>query len=313
MRRAAQFKHISSGRDGGFIIVAVLWIMMALATLVSTYAVYVVRTAYAVGASDDRVKAEALFTAALELTAYQLTSVPKEKRPPNGEFNFRMGQATVVLEFHSEGARIDLNAASKEFLSSLFVVLGAKPADADDYADRIVAWRTGGGAQSAQDDAESDAYRLAGRNYKPRRAPFQNVGELWLVLGLPPAMVERALPYVTVFNGKADVNILDAPAMVIAALPGVGPQQVNAVLAARQSTTDGQAVLAALGQVKGGATVEGGRAVRVSVNIQFDGGSRAGAEIVMLVNDDVDEPYRVLSWRDDFDQIAPARDRDRMP
>jgi general secretion pathway protein K len=249
----------------------------------------------------------------VELTAYQLTSAPKEKRPPSGEFNFRMGQATVVLEFHSEGARIDLNAASKEFLSSLFVVLGAKPADADEYADRIVAWRTGGESQSAPDDTESDAYRLAGRTYKPRRAPFQNVGELWLVLGLPPAMVERAMPYVTVFNGKPEINILDAPAMVIAALPGVGAQQVNAVLAARRSTTDGQAVLEALGQVKGGATIEGGRAVRVTVNIKFDSGGRSSAEIVMLVNDDVDEPYRVLSWRDDFDQIMPTPARDRMP
>ena len=70
-------------RDGGFIIVAVLWIMLALATLASIYAAYVVRTAYAVGASDDRVNADALFTAALELTAYQVTAAPKESRPPN--------------------------------------------------------------------------------------------------------------------------------------------------------------------------------------------------------------------------------------
>jgi general secretion pathway protein K len=115
------------------------------------------------------------------------------------------------------------------------------------------------------------------------------------------------MPFVTVFSGLPQVNVLDAPPLVLAALPGVAPEQVNAVLAARQSPgVDRQAVLAALGPTQGGATVEAGRAVRVSVGVQFDSGTRAVAEIVILLSDDADEPYRVLSWRDDFDQIAPV-------
>lgn len=298
--------HETRERDGGFIIVAVLWIMLALATLASIYAAYVVRTAYAVGPSDDRVNAEALFTAALELTAYRLTAAPKEDRPSNGRFDFRLGRATVVEEFHSESGRIDLNTAPKPLLSNLFVALGAKSDAADQYADRIVAWRTAG-AQGGEADAEADAYRVAGRNYKPRRGPFQDVGELWLVLGLPPAWVERAMANITVFSGIPQVNVLDAPPFVLAALPGIGAEQVNGVLAARQSPRpDGKAILASLGTAQGSATVEPSRSIRVSVGIRFDSGTRATAEIVILLGDDADEPYRVLSWRDDFDQIAPA-------
>jgi general secretion pathway protein K len=290
-------------RDGGFIIVAVLWIMLALATLASIYAAYVVRTAYAVGPSDDRVNADALFSAALELTAYQVTAAPKDSRPPNGRSSFRLGRATVSVEFHSESGRVDLNAAPKPLLSSLFALFGAKPADADQYADRVVGWRTAAG----QDDAESAAYRQAGRNYKPRGGPFQDVAELWLVLGLPPALIERILPYVTVFSGLPQVNILDAPPIVLSALPGMSAQQVNAVLAERQSPgVDGQALLASLGGGQSAATIEVSRALRVSVGVQFDNGTRANAEMVILLGDDADEPYRVLSWRDDFDQIAPA-------
>ena len=290
--------------DGGFIIVAVLWIMLALATLASVYAAYVVRTAYAIGPSDDRVSAEALFTAALELTAYQITAVPKETRPSRGRFNFRLGRATIVEEFHSESGRIDLNAAPKALLTNLFVALGARPDDAVQFADRIIAWRTPA-PEGGAPNPEADAYRVAGRMYKPRGAPFQEVGELWLVLGLPPAWVERVLPYVTVYGG-AQVNILDAAPLVLVAL-GIGPEQVNAVLAARDTPgVDGKALIALIGDAQGGATVEPGRAVRVSVRVQFDNGARANAEIVMLLADDGDEPYRVLSWRDDFDQITPA-------
>jgi general secretion pathway protein K len=292
-------------RDGGFIIVAVLWIMLALATLASIYAAYVVRTAYAVGPSDDRVNAEALFTAALELTAYQMSAVPKEKRPAHGRFSFRLGRATVVEQFRSEAGRIDLNGAPKPLLANLFVMLGAKPEDADGFADRIIGWRTTA-PQNGAPDAEADAYRVAGRSYKPRGGPFQEVGELWLVLGLPPAWVERAMPYVTVYSGAAQVNILDAAPLVLAAL-GIPPDQVNAVLAARdRPDVDGKALVALLGQVESGATVEPSRAFRLSVGIQFDSGVRTTAEIVILLVDDADEPYRVLSWRDDFDQIAPA-------
>jgi general secretion pathway protein K len=308
MRWRAGFNSTLARGDGGFILIAVLWILIALATLVSIYAVYVINTAYTIAANDDRVNAEALFTAAVELTAYRLTAVPKEERPTSGTANFRMGQANIVLEFVSEAARIDLNAAPKGLLSNLFVVLGAPPADAEQYADRIVAWRARSENQNVEDDAESAEYRAAGRNYNPRRAPFQHAGELWLVLGLPPILVERALPYVTVFNGQPAINILGAPPAVIAALPGITPEQLNAVLVERQArTVNGAALLELLGPARNAATLEGGKATRITVGVNFDNGHRVSSEIVFLLNDDVDEPYRVLSWRDDFDQIAPIR------
>jgi general secretion pathway protein K len=291
-------------RERGFIIVAVLWIMLALATLASIYAIYVVRTAYAVGPSDDRVNAEGLFNAALELTAYRLSVGDKDKRPAHGRFNFRLGRATVLGEFHSESGRVDLNGAGKPLLANLFVMVGAKPEDAEQFADRIIGWRSPA-PKNGEPDAEADAYRTAGRNYKPRGGPFQDVGELWLVLGLPPAWVERVLPYVTVYGAGAQVNILDAPPLVLAAL-GIAPEQVNAVLAQRdRADLDAKALMQALGAVQS-ATVEPGKAMRVSVAIQFDSGVRSTAEIVILLGDDADDPYRVLSWRDDFDQIAPA-------
>jgi general secretion pathway protein K len=297
--------HRPRARDRGFIIVAVLWIVLALATFASIYAAYVVRTADAVGSSDRRVRAQALFTAALELTTYRLTASDTDKRPPTGQFNFRMGLVTVLVDFGSEAGRIDLNAAPKPLLASLFVTLGARPADADTYANHVMAWR-GAAAQSGGGDTEAEAYRVAGLNYAPPHAPFQDVGELWLVLGLPPALVERALPCLTVFSGVGQVNVLAAPPVVLAALPGITPEQVNGVLAARRSAPDGQAVLASLEGIRDSATVEMGRSVRVSVGLRFDDGSRANADIVILLTDDGEEPYRILSWRDDFDQMAFA-------
>jgi general secretion pathway protein K len=293
-------------RERGFIIVAVLWMLLALSALASIYAAYVVRAAYAIGPADERVNAEALFKAALELTAYRLTAVEKQFRPASGRLNFRMGRATVGVEFHSEGARIDVNAAPKALLSNFFIALGAKPDDAQGYADRVIAWRSPA-SDNAGSDPEADVYRAAGRNYRPRRAPFQDIGELWLVAGLPPGLVERALPYLTVYSGQPSINIMDASPLVLSALPEIAPEQINAVLAMRQSPgATGPAVMTALGGATNGVTFEPSRAIRVSVAVRFESGTITTAEIVMLLTDDGNEPYRILSWRDDFDQIAPA-------
>jgi general secretion pathway protein K len=288
--------------EGGFIVVAVLWILAVLAALISIYAVYVVNAAVSLSINDDRVQSEALMSAALELTAYQLSSVDQNSQPARGGFSFRMGRSDVAVAFRSEAALIDLNAAPNDLLAGLCAALGASRDDAVYFADRIVGWRT---KATEGVDAEADAYRNAGLGYAPRQAPFASVGELWLVLGLPPALVERMLPYVTVFSGQAGVDVRDAAPLIIAALPGMSPGRLDAVLSARQKAPqDAQALAALLGPAQSFAKPEAGKATRVTVTIGFDDGRRVGAEAVILPLKDADRPYRVLYWRDDFDGAA---------
>lgn len=287
--------------DDGFIVVAVLWMLGILAALISIYAIYVANAAVSLSVNDDRVQAEALISAALELTAYQLTSVDEKSRPTHGDFAFRMGRSNVAVEFRSEAARIDLNAAPKELLAGLFAALGARYADAEYYADRIIGWRSKGG-EAKDPDQETAAYRTAGLNYAPRQAPFASVSELWLVLGLPQALVERALPFVTVFSGIATVDVLDARSEVVASLPGMTADRLYAVLSQRGTgPQNAQFVLGLLGPAQGAATAEGSKATRVTVRIGFDNGRRVRAEAVILPVADADEPFRILSWQDDFD------------
>jgi general secretion pathway protein K len=276
----------------GFVLVAVLWILSALAALAAIYAIYVANTAMAVAGSNDAIEAEALMSASLELTAYQLLDMPEESRPTRGAFNFRLGRTSVAVEFCSEAARIDLNEAPKELLSGLFVAVGAHPDAARQYADRIIGWRTK--PKSDRQDAEASLYHAAGLTYLPRGAPFDHVGELSLVLGFPPDLVERALPHVTVFSGQDRVNARDAAPEVLAAIPGMKPGG---------PAGSGRAA-AQLGAQQFEAT-EGSAATRVTARISFDNGQRIASEAVILLGD-ASEPFRVLSWQADID--APPTD-----
>jgi general secretion pathway protein K len=280
--------------EDGFILVAVLWLLAALATFASVYAVYVIDTAAAFRRYDDHLRAEALVSAATELAAYQLTS-KAEHHPSHGRFSFRMGQAQVAVEFRSEAARIDLNAAPKELLVGLFVALGARR-DAQKYADRVIGWRT-----APVNGQESSAYQ--GLRYTPRGAPFPNAAELALVLDLPSELVERALPLVTVYSGLGKIDVLEAAPEVMAALPDLTPARLNAVLAQRQAMPgDGQALLPLLGPAQAYAGTEASKAARVTVHIAFDDGFQTSTEVVIVTFEQGNEPYSVLSWRDQLNQ-----------
>jgi len=287
------------GQRDGFIIVAVLWILGALATLATIYAVYVIDTAVSFSTHDQRLQADSLFTASLELTSALLG---RPDAPPNGRFNVRLGNADVAVDFRAENARIDLNAAPKEVLASLFAGLGARAGLAEVYADNVIAWRT----PPDPSNNPGSNLRAAGIPYPPRGAPFPHTGELALVPGLPQILVDRALPFLTVYSGAAQINIMGAAPEVLAALPGMNPQLLYAMLAQRQAEPQNVQKLAALlGPAQPLATGQGSKAVRVTPQIVFDDGQRMSADIVIFLFDNGSEPYRVLSWRDSSDDPVP--------
>jgi general secretion pathway protein K len=283
----------------GFIVVAVLWILAALSALVLIYLTYVTNTAVVVAGSSDQVLTDALVTAGVELAAYQLTAVKEDVRPTSGTFDSRMGSARVSVTFRSEAARIDLNAAPKGLLTGLMIGLGAPPFEAAGYADRVLAWRAAN--ESGGDDPENSFYRSSGAAYVPRHAPFPSSEELWLVRGIPPAIIERMLPFVTVFSNLASINILDAAPQVVAALPGMTPENLQAVLSQRSDPAMDPRSLPGLTGNGEAVTLKGSKAYRITVGVQFDNGRRSAAEVVILLLEDGDEPYRVLSWRNGSD------------
>ncbi|MCP4618172.1 MAG: general secretion pathway protein GspK [Bradyrhizobium sp.] len=291
----------------GFILVAVLWILLALAVLASVASSYVAQSALALAPFEGTLQTDALIAAGLDLTTYRLSMSTPNSRPTRGAFRFRLARTNVEVEFLSEAARIDLNSAPKVLIAGLFAALGAQSSDADGYAERVVAWRTQ--VKPGVADGEEALYRSAGLPYPPRRAPFNHIEELSLVAGLPPALVARAAPFVTIFSGRRDVNVLDAAPEVIAALPDMSPGRLNAFLAAREAGSPDPDFLArALGDKQSGATTLGSDAYRVRMRLVADSGRRQAAEVVILLLGPNDaRPYGVLSWKTDSSAAGAVR------
>lgn len=280
-------------QSAGFILVAVLWILVALTTLVMVYAVYVRQTAAIFPVHTARLRTQALAEAGVELAAYQLLA-NRRSEPTRGHLKFQMSGAVVDVDFRSENAFIDLNAAPQELLAGLFSALGASQHEADQFSRRIVAWRTPSPVKETDDEA--GLYRTAGLPYGPRRGAFQSVHELGLVLGLTPTFVDRALPYLTVYSGQPEIDVLDAAPMVLAALPGVSPERLHDIMAIRANAPL-DVLTARFGARARLITVHPTDTYRIGIRVVFhDGSFRAAYDVdVMLLRND-QKPYSVLSW-----------------
>jgi general secretion pathway protein K len=340
--------------EAGFVLVAVLWILAALAALASIYSSYTINTAAASHVADDRVQAEASIRAGVEMAVFRQLALPQKATLPQGGFDLRVGRTSVAVRFRSESARIDLNAAPLDLLTGLFTAVGVDSTRAQTFAERVVGWRTkaatsagansaSAGANAAGDGAEDKAakedklYSEQHMPYPPRHAPFDNALELSLLPGISLAVVERVLPFVTVFSGRSGVDVSIADPTVLSALPGMTPQILGAVINARVTNPgDGRALLELLGPAKASATTDASKTFRASIAVEFDNGRRVHAEVVFRLKDqgaknqgpktlgasdqsasnqsakdqsangqsarDQDaEPYELLYWRDDFD------------
>ncbi|MET4346573.1 type II secretion system minor pseudopilin GspK [Bradyrhizobium sp. RT9a] len=278
----------------GFVIVAVLWILMALSALAIIISAYLAASARALAANDMSLQTEALVSAGLELAAYQLTLTDEKARPPRGAFHFVLNEASVDVTFTSEAGRLDLNYAPKQMLVGLLAVLGARKDAAAEYADRIIGWRTR--PTPGSENVEAARYNALG--YSPRQGLFTHVNELALVAGIPAALVDRALPFVTVFNGTPDVDPAIASPEVVAAVDkasGNGQGGFGARSASLSSAAGTQAQ-----SPQSAALTAQSPCYRIAISIRFRNGRRTTSEAVIALGDKV-APYRVLSWQDDVE------------
>ena len=286
-------------RAGGFILVATLWILAAFAVLAATAMLNVGRSVRILPILDDGLDRELLTSAALELTAGQIAGYEAIDRPSHGAFAFRLAGAAVEVDYASESGRIDLNMASPALIKGLLKAVGVPDDAVGDHAARILAWR-GSFSQPKQDVEEDALYRAAGVVHRPRRGPFTSEDELGMVLGITPALVQRILPLVTIYSGSAEVDVLQASPAVIAALPGMTPEKLDAFLAKRSALDrrDVRAVIAALGGLGTGVSVLVSPTYRVSLRITSAQGRPHRAEAVILMAEPGGEKaYWVLAWK----------------
>jgi general secretion pathway protein K len=199
-------------------------------------------------------------------------------------YTFRFDGATVSVSAVDEGGKVDLNSASPIVLQGLFRAAGLRPDEAQKMAAAVVDWRE----FNAGRKVGLEVY--AANGYQPRHAPFLSIEELQQVAGMTPALYRTIAGAITIWSGRESPDPNTAQPLALGAIPGMTPERVAQVLAARKNTRPGVAGLFAgngvTHSIRSEATMaDGTRAVlHATVRLQ---GVRPGAQ-----------PYAVLHWRE---------------
>jgi general secretion pathway protein K len=294
----------------GIILVVVLWTLALLSALAMAASTSFRGFAGIVAVDRDRVQADALLSAGLDISAVivaRLGDQPLTER----ESVASLPAGSVRLRVSDECGRIDINKAPVAVLTSLMRSIGAGD-DADTIAQSIEAQRkrdqadhpiaAPNPANQTPPVAPANQSSPAAAQANPAASPpdnfrsFTDVRQLAQIPGMTADYLDALRPLATVF-GDDKVDALAAPAEVVGALPNMNPGRLQAFLDARQSTalTDDR-VQQLLGPAYDHVKLRARPVALVEVTARLLDGYTAAADAVIVVMPDDTQPYRVLAW-----------------
>jgi general secretion pathway protein K len=278
-----------SDSQRGMVLVIVLWTIALCSTLAMAASVSFRSFVGIVAVDQDRVRGDALLRAGLEVAAGLAMGWPDKPLLDRGT-TFGLSTGRVSVQITDEGGRIDIGKAPADFLAHLLLSVGASQSQAESVAQSIVSWRSRNEGDS--ENADPSKAHTEGVN----EGVFAAVDQIAEVPGMRPEWVAAIRPLTTVF-GAETVNPLTAPAGVIASVPGVDHDQLEAFLAARRSSPNDAARLATiLGPGQRFVAAKPQRVVSITLAAMLADGYGAAAHAVIALLPHDQQPYRVLIW-----------------
>lgn len=281
--------RMPKGGQRGVALLVVLWACTLLAIMVGGYAMLARTEGLQARFQFAQTQAHYAAEAGLMRAIYALQDPQLQQRwmPDGRVYPLDFDGAKVNVSIVSENGKVDLNAASPDVLQNLFKAAGMSDGDAQTLTRNVVDWRTFSATMPS--NVPNAGYAQAGRDYGPRHGPFATVEELQMVLGMQPTVYRAVASQVTLWSGRQSPDPSTAPPLALAAVPGMTPQQAQALVAARSAGPPQVALAAMQGvthSIRAEATLaDGTRAIlRATVRLQ---GIRPGAL-----------PYVVLRWQE---------------
>lgn len=236
-------------REEGVILIALLWILVALSVIALSFSresfVEVAAARNAQSLEDSYFIARA----GIAETTYRLVQkrfFPAVQQVEQGDapdpldlgsVSGRLGAGIYSIDIQDESGKINLNAATAEQIRALAEACGIPRNDADIIADSIMDWRDADTAHRLN-GAEDEYYGTLDPPYKAKNGNFDTVEELLLVRGMrtdyfygyPERDPNGSVVYkyglsrcFTVYapSSRSQINVNYAPLPVLRSIPGM--------------------------------------------------------------------------------------------
>jgi general secretion pathway protein K len=233
----------TAGHKGGFALVAVLWILVAVGAVGVAFQA-AARTERQV-AANNRTAVRARWAARAGL-ARQLAAIDQALKGLSGVAGisstgdtvmpvrrFAVGAVAVEVVALDARSRVNLNLADGEMLMRLFRVAGLGRRASADLAGAILDRRDPAARGRARGADASRNAALAAAHLGSRSGAFGTREELAEVVGMDWETYQRVAPYVGVV-GDGRINVNSAPLPVLQTLPGIDAVAARAIVGRRQ-------------------------------------------------------------------------------
>ena len=205
-------------RQRGFVLITVLWTGLALLLGVSAFMSQARQEALQVRIEVSDARAQMLARSALNIALADLGRVAPEQlraRRDGTPVTLTMAEGRVTYRIQDEAGKIDINHAPPQVLGPVLQSIGtAAGVDSFDAVNVAQALQAAAGLGQAR---------------------ARSVGDALIAAGLPAQTARTADRYLTTFNFTPQINPRTAPAVTLAAIPGLGPGDVAEILKRRES------------------------------------------------------------------------------
>jgi general secretion pathway protein K len=205
-------------RARGYVLITVLWIGLGLLLSVAAFVASTRTDALAVRAEVNATRAIELARSGLNVALADLGRIDSEQpaSPRDGtDVTLTLAEGSVTYSIQDEAGKIDVLVAPPELLTPVLTSIGEN-AGVDAF------------------DAATISQALQGFLRTPDGGPA-TVYDALTAAGLPRSSALVASRYLTTLNFTAQVNPVTAPPIVLAAIPGLGPGDVEDILLRRST------------------------------------------------------------------------------
>lgn len=277
-------------REGGFVMLVVLWVLTSAVILVASFN-GAVRGGTASAISEiGWTKSEALLDAGVEIAAAHLMDQDEKHRweGSGSPHTLSFAGAELTITVVDANGLVDLNKSDAKLVHALFQAFTLSNVKATQYTDIIM--RARDAASGTRPGDQTDAHANLSQNTFGGQLAFVDVWQLARMRGIPRDVFDRIAQYLTVYSRDGTIDPLAAPPQVLAAIPDLNRADIE-----KLKYADKSALSDLMQKSQSFLTDESGPAymVTVSAHRPTDGYSIART-FAVLMGDDPVAPYRLL-------------------
>jgi len=278
-------------RQQGMALIVVLWLIVLLSIMAAGHARNVHTDTKLVSRQVEVAKARGLAEAGINHVILEmLADNSTNEIPIDGTvFAIDVYDTTVTLAVRKASGLVDLNAANPDLLDAVLEACGVEVGRRPELIDAILDWRDGDELTHLNGIEDKD-YLAAGLPWTSRDDAFVSIDELKYLPGVDQGLFERMAPLVTVYSGRAGIDIENAPPIMVTTLAG---DQISPAM-----------------QRDGGAGAANRRnrqlgTFHIYASVAAGSGTVASIEAVVTTSRSVGKPVTILEWREPPRQVLP--------